>query len=144
MKASTLIWLLILPAPAADWHVTPAGKPAGDGSRLAPWDLTTGLAQPRAVKPGDTIWLSGGTHQGGFTSTLKGIAEAPVTVRAMAGERVTVDCKPRDADDSGLFSVNGAWTNFYGLEFTCSDPKRVTQEKGSWPADIRRGGISSR
>jgi hypothetical protein len=96
---------------AADFFVGPEGQPTGDGTQASPWDLATALGQPRVVKPGDTLWLRGGTYRGGFTSTLRGTRDAPITVRAVPGERVTVDCKPRDARDNGLFSVGGAWTN---------------------------------
>ena len=152
MRASTLIasqgalvsiCTLLSAAGGADFHVAADVPSGGDGSKEAPWSLSTALAHPAAVQPGDTIWIGDGVYRGGFTSSLKGAKEAPITVRA-AGGRAIIDCKPRDAKDSGAFAVGGEWTTFWGLEFTCSDPTRVTQEKGSWPAGIRRGGIDSR
>lgn len=142
--AQTLLgfFCLFTSATAAELFVATNGHSGGDGSRDQPWNLATALGHP-AVQPGDTVWIRGGTYSGGFTSTLKGLAEAPVTVRAAPGERATIDCKPRDDKDNGVFLATGEWTTFQGLEFTCSDLKRVTTEKGSWPADIRRGGITS-
>ena len=43
----------------------PGGAPQGDGSRENPWDLKTALAPAPAVRPGDTIWLRGGTYGDG-------------------------------------------------------------------------------
>jgi hypothetical protein len=142
--AIILAMIAALFAYAAEWHVSPDGMPGGDGSLVRPWDLATGLAQPVAVHPGDVIWLHGGTYRGGFTSTLTGTAERPITVRQAAGERATIDCRPRDARDSGLFSVRGAHTTFWGFEITCSDLKRETAIAGPWPVDIRRGGVDCR
>lgn len=125
-----------------EFHVSSDGAANGDGSQEKPWNLATALASPPALKPGDTVWIRDGLYRGGFKSTLKGTKDAPITVRA-AGDRAIIDCKPRDSKDSGAFAVGGEWTTFQGIEFTCSDPKRTTQEKGSWPAEIQRGGIVS-
>jgi hypothetical protein len=127
---------------SAEYFVSASGSATGDGSRARPWDLATALAHPAAVQPGDKLVVGEGRYEGGFTSTLKGKAEAPITVSAEG--RVVIDCRPRDARDSGLFSAEGEWAIFNGFEVTCSDLKRETSEKGSWPADIRRGGVSVR
>ncbi len=95
------------------------------------------------VKPGDTITLLPGTYRGGFKCTLSGTESAPITIRGARGAFPTIDCRPRVARDSGLFTVQGAWVVVRDLEFTCSDEKRSTSEKGSWPAEIRRGGIDA-
>ncbi len=137
------LFVLLRATHGADLYVAADAAADGDGTKEKPWSLTVALAHPPALKPGDTIWVQDGLYRGGFSSTLKGTREAPITVRA-AGERAVIDCKPRDRKDSGTFAVAGEWTTFWGLEFTCSDPKRVTQEKGSWPAEMRRGGIDSR
>src|SRR4051794_17558684 len=84
-----------LPARTAEFHVAPDGRSDGDGSRARPWDLATALAQPPAVRPGDTVWLRGGTYRGTFTSRLTGAPGAPVTVRQAPGERATVDLRDK-------------------------------------------------
>lgn len=131
-------------APASEWHVSPDGTPRGDGSLQAPWDLATALAATDRVAAGDTVWLHGGTYRGGFESRLAGTADAPITVRQAPAERATIDCRPRDAQDNGLFAVGGDHAVYWGFEITCSDPKRRTEIGGSWPADIRRGGVHCR
>ncbi len=82
---------LALPAAAADFYVTPTGKSAGDGSPESPWSLAKAFSHPASVKPGDTIWLRGGTYVGPFASQLKGTASKPIIVRQYPGERVTID-----------------------------------------------------
>jgi hypothetical protein len=131
-------------ARAADFHVAPDGTADGDGTAEKPWDLATALAPPAAVRPGDTIWLKGGTYVGGFESRLTGTREAPITVRGVPGERVTIDARPRDERDNALFLLAGADTVYRDFEVTCGDPKRTTEISGSWPEDIRRGNIDMR
>lgn len=81
-------------ANAAEWRVAPNGSPTGDGSAAKPWDLASALKNTAAVKPGDTIWLHGGTYTGAaretFTCMLKGTAEQPIIVKQFPGERATV------------------------------------------------------
>jgi hypothetical protein len=126
---------------ANEFHVAPVGTPQGKGSIDAPWDLATALAPPAAVQPGDTIWLDAGTYRGGFVARLAGRPDAPIVVRGEPKARVTIDTKPRDERDNGLFSVLGSDTIYRDFELTCSDPVRETKIAGSWPADIRRGTV---
>ena len=128
---------------AAEFHVSPTGTPAGNGSRENPWDLATALAAPIAVKPGDTIWFHEGTYRGGFTSRLIGQPGMPIVVRGVPG-RVIIDTNPRDDRDNGLFAIQGADTVYRDFELTCSHPSRRTEIPQSWPADIRRGSVDVR
>ena len=48
-----------------NWYVSPSGSPSGTGSISSPWDIVTALAQPAAVRPGDTIWVRAGKYGGG-------------------------------------------------------------------------------
>ena len=129
---------------AADFHVSATSDGKGDGSAERPWDLTTALASPAAVKPGDTIWLHEGIYRGGFVARLKGDAGKPITVRSKRGRPVIIDTLPRDERDNGLLLLGGADTVYRDFEVTCSHPKRETAIAGSWPADIRRGSIDIR
>jgi hypothetical protein len=142
------IWVALLTfaatVRAADFHVTPAGSPKGDGSTARPWDLGTALAATDLVKPGDTVWLHAGTYRGGFVSRLRGRPDAPVVVRGERSGRVTVDTLPRDDRDNGLFVLYGADAVYRDFEVTCSHPRRDTKTPGSWPADIRRGSVDVR
>ena len=53
-------------ASCRELFVSPQGTPGGDGAQARPLDLKTALASETLVKPGDTVWLLGGTYQGPF------------------------------------------------------------------------------
>src|SRR5687768_4789276 len=78
------------PATAAEFFAAADGKANGAGSKDRPWDLRTALSAA-AIRPGDTLWLRGGTYRGDFTSRLTGTADAPITVRQYPGERAIID-----------------------------------------------------
>lgn len=81
-----------------DWHVATNGIATADGSRRSPWDLESALGGRQKVAAGDTIWLRGGVYKCPFENLgmgwpvrLAGHASAPVHLRAMPGEQVTID-----------------------------------------------------
>ena len=127
---------------ARDFLVSPGGTADGDGSKARPWDLQTALHHPGAVKPGDTIWLLGGTYRGGFKSRLKGAADAPVTVRQAPGERATIDCRSDDPKQRVDFVVEGEHARYWGFEVMSSNPDRWADDKGSHPPEGNRGGVT--
>jgi len=95
------------------------------------------LAQPAAVRPGDTIWLRGGTYRGTFASSLTGTAGAPVKVRQYPGERATLDGGP--ANVASVLSVAGAYTWYWGFEvMSSSSSSRVLSQSGSTPIGLNR------
>lgn len=128
---------------SAEYHVDPAGTSSGDGSSERPWDLTTALAHPESVKPGDTLWLRGGVYRGSFESTLTGTAELPIVVRQAPGERATISLEvvPRLG---AVLSLKGEYTHYEGFEVTNENPKRRTETGGSWPPDLVRGSVDIR
>ena len=86
------------PAWSAEWHVTTHGTATGEGTLTSPWDIESALAGRHKVAPGDTLWLHGGVFKHLFENTgagwsvkLVGRPDAPVQVRAVPGERVTID-----------------------------------------------------
>jgi hypothetical protein len=98
--------------------------------------LSKALSNPGgAVKPGDTIWLLGGTYSGLFTSTLHGTAAAPIYVRCFPGQRAVLD-----GGTASLFSqvlaVTGNNTWYWGLEVMSSSAQRTTNQTGSGPTDL--------
>ncbi len=104
-------------AGAAEHYAAPDGKQDGDGSEAKPWDLKTALAQPDAVKPGDTIQLRGGVYQGdgeAFQSRLKGAADQPIRVCGKVGERAIIQPK--------LTASVGEHVIFQGFEIFNPDP----------------------
>ncbi len=134
LAARKKVYIPTISSPVRGFFVSPKGSSRGDGSISKPWDLKTALDHPSKVKPGDTIWLRGGTYGDGghtiFNSKLEGAAGNPITVRAYPGERVTID---------GCFMIYGSWSTFWGLEVTNSRAKRTSQEAGSHPDDIPQG-----
>jgi Right handed beta helix region len=117
--------LLARPLLATDYYAASNGSSSGNGSRDKPWDLATALSQPTSVKPGDTIWLKGGTYVGHFTSKLKGSPDKPIMVRQPAGERATLDGND-GANAPVTLMVNGSDTWFWGFEITNSNATRAT------------------
>jgi hypothetical protein len=105
--------------PRPGFYVTPTGTRSGDGSMSRPWDLATALSGAAGrVRPGDTIWLRGGTYHGSFTSTLIGTAANPIIVRQYPGERATINS---GSVGQGL-RVQGAYTYYWGFEVMSSNP----------------------
>ena len=124
----------IATAQATEFYVSPAGSPSGTGSISSPWDLATALAQPTAVKPGDTIWLRGGTYSGYFSSNLNGASGNPIIVRQYPGERAVIDGGPASGVDT--LTVGGSWTWYWDFEVTNSNPQRWLTSP-----DVRGGGV---
>src|SRR5207302_10567663 len=106
------------------YYAAPNGSPAAEGSAARPWDLRTALQGASGrVQPGDAIWVRGGTYKGSFRSTVAGTAAAPVVIRQYPGERAVIDGASSDKD---TWIVAGEYTTFWGLEFTNSNPRRVS------------------
>jgi hypothetical protein len=109
----------------------------GNGSATSPWSLGTALAQPAALKPGDTIWLRGGAYQGIFISGLTGTAEAPIIVRQYPGERAILDGGQENVP--AVLTVAGSYTWYWGLEvMSSSSSSRVLPQSGSYPVGLNR------
>lgn len=118
--------------------VSPTGSASGSGTEESPWDLQTALNHPSGVKPGDTIWVKGGTYLGPFVSKLEGTAAAPIVVRNYNGERVILDLNRTTGNNLRGFRVEGQGAWFWGLELLDSSLERNTSEDGSDPRSIPR------
>lgn len=86
--------------PSGRVFVAAPGATGGDGSEQAPWsDLDHAL---RALGPGDTLLLRGGTYRQRLTRTIfaPGRPDRPITVRAYPGERPVIQglLETRQAD----------------------------------------------
>jgi Concanavalin A-like lectin/glucanases superfamily/Chitobiase/beta-hexosaminidase C-terminal domain/Viral BACON domain len=104
----------------AQHYVASNGSPSGDGSVARPWDIQTAFNHPSSVKPGDTIWLRGGTYGDSnsiFASHLAGSANAPIIVRQYPGERATIN---------GGINTNAPYTWYWGFEVMNTNTARVT------------------
>jgi parallel beta helix pectate lyase-like protein len=127
---------------AAEYFISPEGKPENQGTAAAPWDLLSTLAGDHKVPPGSILWVRGGTYQGKpeinkgkILVMLGGKESAPIHVRAYPGERATIL-------DTALMVMQGTkYLWFWDLEITSSVPpeKRVTKQSGSHPTDLPGG-----
>lgn len=100
-----------------EFWVGPDGRSTNDGSRSSPWDWNSTCGQnpphhtPAAVQPGDTVWVLGGSYgrNGSYSNDchLTGTAAAPIIVRAVPGDRVTL---------WGSLGVFGNYTWYWGFE----------------------------
>lgn len=109
-------------AGAAEFYVSPNGRTVSSGSASDPWNLATALAHPAAVRPGDTIWLRGGTYRGTFASKLTGRSGAPIRVRQYPGERATLSGST--TADIATLTLEGSHTWYMGFEVTSSNTRR--------------------
>ena len=120
------------PPGGANYFVAATGSPAGTGSLDSPWDLGTALGGAGGkVRPGDTLWLAGGTYHGTFRSTIAGAPRAPVVVRGIPRQRVVIDVAAGKAEGSrgDAFVVSGDWTEWWDLELMSSDLNRSTNTR---------------
>jgi Putative Ig domain len=130
------------PATGTQFFVTPEGQPNGTGSQKYPWDLQTAFTQTSPIRPGDTIWLAGGTYNGCLTSKLTGTASKPIHVRVLPGQHAKLDLFQGRPDQPKRWTIEGAYTTYQGMEVFSSDPSpRTTKQAGSWPTDINRGEL---
>ncbi|MBI4657898.1 MAG: hypothetical protein HY735_03455 [Verrucomicrobia bacterium] len=133
---------------AAEWHVAPDGIPANSGKPNSPWDLDSTLQGNRSVEPGDTVWLASGTYKHpdrkrgamGYAVHLAGSDGHPIHVRAISGQRATID---------GGLNVQPPSTHlwFRDLELIVSENLAMTRrfdEPGSSPKGYDRpwGGLN--
>ena len=130
------------PSTGKSFFVAADATSTGDGSNLKPWSMATALKHPAAVKPGDTIWVKGGTYKGTFDSKLTGTSSLPIVLRAVPGQRVIIDLNTGNLTNSRAFTINGAHTWYWGLEVLDSEPVRSTNLSGSHPADVPRENSS--
>ena len=114
----------------AGWYVAVNGSSSNAGTMASPWSLAYALSQPRAVGPGDTIWVRGGTYkQYEWSTSLSGTSSAPIVIRAYPGERAAIETE-------GMFQIQGSDTWWWGLEWRFSWGTRTSPESGSHPTAI--------
>ena len=141
-----IIAFVSLSARAGQFHVTPDAAQGGTGSLANPWQLQAALQSP-SVKPGDTIWVHGGTyansHPGVFqfawASTIGGASGNPIIVRAYPGDHPVLD--GGDTRQADILNVKGGYVWFWGLEIMSSSLNRYSPSGGSFPpgSEIDRG-----
>jgi uncharacterized protein YkwD len=122
------------PTPLRGIFVSPTGAAGNAGTPNSPLDLVTALSARSPARPGDTLWLQGGTYrhpqaqltnteQPPFLSQLNGTAAAPITVRQVPGQRATIE---------GGIRVEGSYTHYRDFEVT----NPVTDRKLARPTGL--------
>jgi hypothetical protein len=118
--------------------VDPArGDDANAGTDRAPWKTLAGAL--RRLKPGDTLYLRGGTYYEKVSLTRSGTAEAPITIASHPGELAIIDGGVRDF----LEKPATAWEPYRGgaegefvstRTFPAADDRKVPQQflPGAW------------
>src|SRR5205085_12156277 len=84
------------------------GQDSNAGTAEAPW--TTLAHALRRLKPGDTLYLRGGTYHEKACLRRSGTAEAPIAIASYPGELATIDGGLREFLDSPAT----AWEPFRG------------------------------
>ncbi len=133
--ASIIIYVLGLfnVADASSFYVSQNAGTSGTGSFSNPWTLQNALDHPSALKPGDTVWLRGGTYSAthlidaslgriSFLCKTNGTAGKPIIFRNYQNERVTLD---GEKNQIILFVQSCSHTWFWGLEVMSSDTIRT-------------------
>ena len=133
----------------AGFHVAVDGQAGNAGTAESPWDIASALDGTRAIPPGSTVYLSGGTYRHpdrrwespGFAIGLAGAPGRPVHIRPVPGQRVTLDGKVEVKPGARHLRV-------WDLEITVSETaawnRRVTAGglKVDGPADLPQGGLN--
>ena len=98
------------PLTAGPKHIVDSarGDDAGAGSESAPWKTLAHAL--RNLKPGDTLYLRGGTFYEKVALTRSGTAEAPITIASFPGELAIIDGGLREFSESPAKS----WEPFAG------------------------------
>jgi hypothetical protein len=108
----------------SDWYAAPNGSASNSGTIGSPLSLSAALSSASPARPGDTIWLRGGTYSGSYVSDLQGTSAGPILVRQYPGERAVIDANNAAAANSGYgLLVQGAYTWFMGFEILHSGAK---------------------
>lgn len=84
------------------------GNDSAAGGEQSPWKTLAHAS--RQLKPGDTLYLRGGTYYEKISLTQSGTEEAPITIRSYPGEMAVLDGAQREFFESPATS----WEPFAG------------------------------
>jgi len=115
--------------PGRAFFAAPSGRAGNSGSAMLPLDLATALSARGPVRPGDVLWIRGGTYRGNFRSDLAGTAAAFIVVAQYPGERAVLDGAADPSRD--VLRIDGAYTVYWGLEVTNSAPAAPGSGRGT-------------
>lgn len=101
---------------------------SGTGTLLDPYDIGTAFSGRCNVRPGDTVYLRGGTYAGTVTCAMQGLPGKPIIVKPYPGERPIID---------GKFVLSGAYVRIQGLEiYQSAFTDRESEQASTDPTDI--------
>jgi hypothetical protein len=143
--------VIIAPAVAAEanvYYVDPNGSDSNSGSIESPWK-SINFGQGK-LKPGDTLYVRGGTYNGQAEITVNGREDAPITIAAYPGEtpvltnvvplRGWTQCTLTDANLVRGKVRNENWSSIWMATSTDpdNDPKALFEKqkmlhKATWP-----------
>lgn len=122
----------LVPAMAAEFHVSPTGNDANPGTRDQPFASI--LRAQKSMSPGDTTWIAGGVYSidgsdiarkdtmiaSVFPLDKSGSPEKPMRYLAVPGERPVFECSALKPEGLRvyLFRLHGSWIHLKGLEVT--------------------------
>jgi len=108
--------------PGREVFVAPDGKADAAGTKEAPINLAAAFGGAGAVKPGDVVWIRGGTYKiGDLELTASGEKDKPIVFRAVPGERATFEGQI-------LWKASHAW--LWGVEVTGPPHDGITLRAG--------------
>lgn len=138
-----LAWLAVSVGIATIATAQPIHYVAVDGSREnrgtldSPWDIESAWSGQQPIPPGSTLLMKGGIYRHpdrswaspGFAIALQGTAEAPIRIRPVDGERVTIDGRVE-------IKPNSHHLELWELEITVS-------ETANWDRQVTAGGLNA-
>lgn len=79
-------------APTSGYHVAPNGRSTNSGTASSPWSLEFALSGANGkIRPGDTVWIRGGTYANGGRLTVSGSASGGyITFAGYPGETAII------------------------------------------------------
>ena len=117
-------------------YVAIDGSPQNRGTVDSPWDIESAWSGRQSITPGATLRMKGGTYRHpdrswespGFAISLQGTADAPIRIRPVDGQRVTID---------GRVEVKPSchYLELWDLELTVS-------ETANWDRQVTAGGVN--
>lgn len=133
--AILVLVLAIAPAlMARERFVATDGQPVNPGTFDSPWDLKTALQT--SARPGDIVWLRGGTYRGPFVCRVSGVPGQPIIFRQYRGEHARIDS---GATQSPGITIAANYVWLWGFEIFSSSGTRKSVQRTSFPTDIRLG-----
>lgn len=125
---------------ASGIFVSVDGQVNASGTQADPLDLATALSANSPLQAGETLWITEGIYHGSFTSELRGTSTHPIKVKPLPGQRVILD---GNTGNGSALTINGEWTDYYGLEVLSSATNHVSSLDSSSPSDLKtNGGVS--